>query len=337
MSQALLYLVSSFWLGAVHAATPGHGKTISAAYIVGARGRPVDAFILGIFVTLSHTSGIVLVAVLASLGLPGLIPQRVEAYLALFTGILVIVMGFWMLLAQRNLWSLSLSGSSHDHDHGPSGDHIHDPNHNHNHEPHASHIPAHMHQHDHDHDHSGDHDPHEHEHSIPHLSLPTQEQHPDHAPNQDSSSVHHHGHGHELRTDYPYEPGEEVSFHSHGWGIRHTHRLDVITQNRPSLMVLLGLSIAGGLLPDPAALAILLSALASGKVILGLGTVLVFSLGFATTLVVVGVLAAKVGETVLNWLSGPWVVRVQMATALLIVVVGIVLTAKAWSTVSGLM
>ena len=46
VSEALLYLVSSLWLGAVHAATPGHGKTIAAAYIVGARGRPADALIL---------------------------------------------------------------------------------------------------------------------------------------------------------------------------------------------------------------------------------------------------------------------------------------------------
>ncbi|MBV8399324.1 MAG: hypothetical protein JOZ17_11375, partial [Acetobacteraceae bacterium] len=47
MGEAFFYLASSFWAGAVHAATPGHGKTISAAYIVGARGRPVDAVILG--------------------------------------------------------------------------------------------------------------------------------------------------------------------------------------------------------------------------------------------------------------------------------------------------
>src|SRR5712671_1998301 len=65
MGEGILYLVTSFWLGAVHAATPGHGKTIAASYIVGVRGRPVDALVLGIFVTLSHTSGIVLVAVLA--------------------------------------------------------------------------------------------------------------------------------------------------------------------------------------------------------------------------------------------------------------------------------
>ena len=95
MGEGILYLLTSFWLGAVHAATPGHGKTIAAAYIVGARGRPVDALVLGIFVTLSHTSGIVLVAVLATLGSTWLIPQRVEAYLALGTGVLVIGIGCW--------------------------------------------------------------------------------------------------------------------------------------------------------------------------------------------------------------------------------------------------
>ena len=81
MREALFYILSSFWAGAVHAATPGHGKTIAAAYIVGARGKPIDAVILGIFVTLSHTSGIVLVGVLASLGSGFLRPQRIEAWL----------------------------------------------------------------------------------------------------------------------------------------------------------------------------------------------------------------------------------------------------------------
>jgi hypothetical protein len=79
MPETLFYVLSNFWVGAVHAATPGHGKTIAAAYIVGARGRPIDAVILGVFVTLSHTTG----GVLASLGSGWLVPQRVEAYLAL--------------------------------------------------------------------------------------------------------------------------------------------------------------------------------------------------------------------------------------------------------------
>src|SRR2546429_2801581 len=93
MTEGFVYLVSSFWLGALHAATPGHGKTIAAAYIVGARGRPIDAFVLGIFVTLSHTSGIVLVAALATFGSASFLPQRIEAYISVLTGLLVIGIG----------------------------------------------------------------------------------------------------------------------------------------------------------------------------------------------------------------------------------------------------
>ena len=60
-----------------------------------------------------------------------------------------------------------------------------------------------------------------------------------------------------------------MGWHSHGWGTYHSHRVDLVTDNRPKLAVLLALGIAGGILPDPAALAILLAALASGKVMLG--------------------------------------------------------------------
>ena len=108
MREAVFYILSSFWAGAVHAATPGHGKTIAAAYIVGARGRPIDALILGVFVTLSHVSGIVLVGVLASLGSAWLVPQRIEAWLALALGVLVIGLGAWMLWLQREVLALAM-------------------------------------------------------------------------------------------------------------------------------------------------------------------------------------------------------------------------------------
>jgi nickel/cobalt transporter (NicO) family protein len=151
MFDAIIYLASAFWIGAVHAATPGHGKTIAAAYIVGARGRPVDALILGIFVTLSHTSGIVLVGVLASLGLPGMVPQRIEAWMALITGLLVIVIGLWTLWTQREL-IMQLQGIPPPVQ--PAGmrfrAHTHDPAHAHHHHNHA-------HGHDHAHVHGADH------------------------------------------------------------------------------------------------------------------------------------------------------------------------------------
>jgi nickel/cobalt exporter len=293
MAETLVLLVSSFWLGAVHAATPGHGKTIAAAYIVGARGRPVDALVLGIFVTLSHTSGIVLVAVLASLGSAWLIPHRVEAYLALLTGALVIAIGVWMLISQRAALRAADSSPAdpeaapHIHSHG-EGEHAHH----------------------HSHDHGGGHP---HEHSHPH-------------------GEHDHVHDH----DHDHAETQELGYHSHGWGRRHTHRLDVVAGNRPSLPVLLGLGIAGGLLPDPGALAILLAAIASGRVILGLFTVVVFSIGFASVLVVVGIVAARVGQIVLTWLQSRWVAWVQSGAALVIVGVGVVLTVVAWRTLASL-
>src|SRR4051794_10106044 len=274
MREFLFFVVSSFWAGAAHAATPGHGKTIAAAYIVGARGKPIDAVILGIFVTLSHTSGIVLVGVLASLGSTWLRPQRIEAYLAVAVGILVIVLGLWMLWAQRELVALAM-GEAREPDAG------------------AGHAQ----------DHAQDHD-------------------------------HAHGHAHEDAHDHRH--GEPVVWHSHGFGKVHAHRLDVVAENRPTLPVLLALGIAGGLLPDPAALALLLGALSSGKVLLGLVTVLVFSIGFAATLVVVGIVAAKVGEKVLDWLASIWMVRLQIATSLLIVAMGVVLTVRAMSELAAL-
>jgi nickel/cobalt exporter len=278
--EILFFLASSFWAGAAHAATPGHGKTIAAAYIVGARGKPIDAVILGIFVTLSHTSGIVLVGVLASLGSSWLRPQRIEAYLAVAVGILVIALGLWMLWTQRDLLALAM-GEPGAEARRPAIDHAHD-------DSGAGHVHGSVAGHGHDHVHTAD--------------------------------------------DHHAEPG----WHSHGWGTGHAHRLDLVTENRPKLPVLLALGIAGGLLPDPAALALLLAALSSGKVLLGLMTVVVFSLGFAATLVAVGIIAAKVGEKVLEWLNSIWIVRVQILTTLLIVGMGVVLTIKAVSELAAL-
>jgi nickel/cobalt exporter len=144
----------------------------------------------------------------------------------------------------------------------------------------------------------------------------------------------HHDHPHSHAHDHGHH--EPVVWHSHGFGKVHAHRLDVVAENRPKLPMLLALGVAGGLLPDPAALALLLGALSSGKVMLGLITVLVFSLGFAATLVVVGIVAAKVGERVLDWLDSIWMVRMQIATSLLIIGMGVVLTIRAVSELASL-
>jgi len=351
MLEGLVYLVASFWLGAVHAATPGHGKTIAASYIIGARGRPVDAIALGIFVTLSHTSGIIIVAALATLGSAWLVPQRVEAYLAVVTGVLVVGIGAWMLRTQfvpapsaagRHAPAHSHDGAhDHSHERGAAKHEHGEPAHDHGDGDAARGLGAHQHVHAHgdwthvhehgdqEHAHQGNDQQHAHgagEHVQAHGDVMSAA-----SPADQGPGVHEHGPG-----DVMHSHAHGAVVHRHGWGPAHTHDLESITRGRPSLGMLLGLGIAGGLLPDPGALAILLSAIAGGRLILGLSTVLVFSLGFASVLVIVGVVAARVGKVILAWLESRWVYRVQIAAALLIVGIGVILTVNGLRAVAAL-
>ena len=166
-----------------------------------------------------------------------------------------------------------------------------------------------------------------------------------------SSSGHRHGHNCAHPHPHPHSDGQHAHdlshahvrehnsgphYHSHGWGMVHTHDLEALTAMRPKLPVLLALGIAGGLLPDPGALAILLAAIAKGEFLLGILTVVVFSLGFASVLVVVGLVAASLGQLILEWLSSRWISWVQIGAALLIIGVGIVLTGNALRRMSSL-
>jgi nickel/cobalt exporter len=220
----------------------------------------------------------------------------------MITGLLVIVIGLWTLWTQREL-IMQLQGVPPTQPATPA---IY---------PATMQFRAHMHDHGHGYGHS---------------------HHAHHAHDHADGAAHAHDHVHEHTHGPTGTHDEEAGFHSHGWGFKHTHDLKLATTNRPGLWVLIGLGVAGGLLPDPAALAILLNALAQGKVMLGLGTVVVFSVGFAATLVVVGVVAAKVGQRILDWLAGPWAMRLQVGTSLLIVVVGAILSFGAWRTLSSL-
>jgi nickel/cobalt transporter (NicO) family protein len=303
MGEALILLATNFLWGAYHAVQPGHGKTIAAAYIVGARGRPVDAWILGIFVTLSHTSGIVLVGVLASLGLPGLESKRIEVWLKVLTGVLIVAIGLWTLWTQRALLAVARGGAA---------------------EAQAMHTHGHAHAHEdgHEHGHAREH-PHPHPHPHPHA----------HAHEHPREHAHGHPHSHDGLPAHTHDDivhDHTAGTHSHGFGIRHSHDLGAVMNKRPSLAMLIGLGIAGGLAPDPVALSLLIRALTDGQVMLGLIGVFVFSLGFAAVLVAVGVVAAAVGKRLLDWLTGARAARLQIGMSLLIVVVGVILTVLAF-------
>lgn len=99
----LFGLLASFGVGAAHALTPGHGKGIIAGYMIGDRGGWLHALILAVTMTVTHTSSVIIVGVLAlvlSRGAMGLSPTMLVPWLTLISGLLVVVIGA-LLLWQR--------------------------------------------------------------------------------------------------------------------------------------------------------------------------------------------------------------------------------------------
>jgi nickel/cobalt exporter len=96
-----LTLLLAFVFGAAHALTPGHGKTLVAAYLVGERGTIGHAMFLGLVTTLTHTGVVILIAVIMTLlsaEAQKAFQKWVENGLGLALGLIVVCMGFWLLL-----------------------------------------------------------------------------------------------------------------------------------------------------------------------------------------------------------------------------------------------
>jgi nickel/cobalt transporter (NicO) family protein len=85
-----------FW-GAAHALTPGHGKTIVAAYLVGKRGRPRDAAALGAIVTVTHTIGVFALGLVTLALSQWIVPDRLYPWINLTAGLLVVSIGLAVL------------------------------------------------------------------------------------------------------------------------------------------------------------------------------------------------------------------------------------------------
>jgi nickel/cobalt transporter (NicO) family protein len=120
----LLLLAAGF--GAVHALTPGHGKTLVAAYLVGKHGTVWHALLLGLMTTLTHTGA---VFVLAIVFLFSPYAAGLMYYLqGLVGGLLITGFGLW-LLVQRLFGRpdhVHIGGHSHHHHHSHAHDHVHE-------------------------------------------------------------------------------------------------------------------------------------------------------------------------------------------------------------------
>ena len=215
-----LLLTALAW-GALHALSPGHGKAMVAAYLVGTRGTIRHAVALGAVVTFTHTVGVFALGLVTLLLSRYILPEDLYPWLTLVSGLMVVVIGAGVLRS-RVRFARRVRAQAQDHgeaDHGHAHDH-------------------------HAHDH------HEHDHHD----------HQDHG-------HHHHGDG-----------------HGHG----HHHVPDEL-----SWRGVLGMGAAAGLIPCPSALVVLLAAVAQQQVALGMLLIVVFSIGLAATLTILGVLVVS--------------------------------------------
>jgi nickel/cobalt transporter (NicO) family protein len=254
----LASLAIAFGLGVVHAVSPGHGKTIMAAYLVGAKGSSRQAVGLGLAVTISHTLGVLVLAGITLAASSILPPERLYPILGASSGGLVILIGSSLLW--NRLRAIRRTRVEH----------------------------AATHDHDTDHRAPG---------PQPRLR------------------------GHDLADD-----------HAHGHAHPHPHG-PAATDTTISWRGLIALGLSGGLVPSASALILLLGSIAAGRVGYGLVLVLGFGLGMAVVLAGIGLLLVHARRLVERRPSvasfGRIIVPVQLATASLVVVLGIVLTTQA--------
>jgi ABC-type nickel/cobalt efflux system permease component RcnA len=250
----LVSLAIAFGLGVVHAVSPGHGKTIMAAYLVGAKGSSRQAVGLGLAVTVSHTLGVLALAAITLAASSVLPPERLYPILGVTSGFLVIAIGASLLWSRLRAIGRARRTAAHGHDHAPDQVHGHD---------------------------------------------------------------HVHPHGHDHGQADPHSPAPvETSISWRG---------------------LLALGLSGGLVPSASALILLLGSIAAGRVAYGLVLVLGFGLGMAVVLAGIGLLLVNARRLVERRPSVAsfrrLVVPVQLATASLVVVLGLVLTGQALTQV----
>jgi ABC-type nickel/cobalt efflux system permease component RcnA len=226
----LVALLLAFGFGALHALGPGHGKTLMAAYLVGAGGRARHAVAVGGSVAVMHTASVLALGFVVLTLTEVFAPERVYPWLGLASGLIAFGLGASLLVARLGSWSGGRSDSEHHH------------------------------------------------------------------PHEDGPTAHGHAHPHPV-------PSRPLS--------------------RKSLTAL---AVAGGMLPSPTALVVLLAAVALDRIAYGLALIGAFSIGLATALVVVGLIALRARDVVAGRMSGRTARLVPVLSAASIALLGLVLT-----------
>lgn len=304
----ILALLAAMGFGAIHALSPGHGKTIVAAYLIGSRGTAKHALLLGLTVTATHTSSVYALGFITLYLSAYIVPETLYPWLSIISGGIILLMGLSLFIGRTRSsgapgmirrWLRGRgSGASRRGLASESGAVV------------MARTPAvRM-----DAAHAGDANPHGH----------------DHADGDDQE--HAHGHAHDDNA------------HKHGWGAAHSHAIPGQDGEPVTWQRLLGLGIFGGMVPCPSAIVVMLSAIALHRVVFGLMLILSFSLGLAIVLTAIG-FALVYSKAILRRLPflrrvadraddgvGRVVVRAfPVLSAAAVVVAGLVITLRALS------
>ena len=136
----LVGLAAAFGFGAMHALSPGHGKTIVAAYLVGSRGTVKHALFLGAMVTFTHTISVFLLGFGTLFLSAYIVPEKIIPVLSILSGLSIAMIGGYLLIQRTNRLMQQVHHGNedrHDHSHGQSSH-----NHGHHHGPGGhTHVP----------------------------------------------------------------------------------------------------------------------------------------------------------------------------------------------------
>ena len=145
-------LLFAFGLGALHAMSPGHGKTVVGAYLVGSKGTAKHAAFLALTVTITHTLGVFAIGLITLFASNFILPERIIPILSFVSGLLVFYIGITLFkgrLFSALGWDMKGYHEAGMHDHfyeSHSHDHSHD-EHSHEHGPHTHTHDGHSHTH----------------------------------------------------------------------------------------------------------------------------------------------------------------------------------------------
>ena len=112
-------IVIAYAFGAVHALSPGHGKTLVGAYLVGSRGTPQAALWLGLTTTVPHTLTAFILGVTTLLAPQYINHDRIYPILGAARWLAICLVGLGLLIMRLR------DGHHHHHHHHPEHHHHH--------------------------------------------------------------------------------------------------------------------------------------------------------------------------------------------------------------------